>query len=553
MMPMRPLLLVTSALLATTMLQNPVRSVPLHANALTVAQNAPVGHPGENAEQKNEKKEHPRRERGPAPHRPAAAPPSHPKPPVAAHPSPPARPQPPHPAQAAPSRNTPPAVKRAQPAPRPEHKSEQKLPQRPAVAPQAAPSRQAEPERHERRRGQNREEYERQRSNGPNRGPREAAPPHQTNPAAPQPPRQPAQNRAAPPQPKQPAENKFQPQQQPTRPTQNNAAPQAPASATRIIPPSAAPQQPVKPHDAREFIRQRNGKPERTIQDVRKERRTTREDGRVFIHEGDRTIVRENNRTFIRHNEDQRFAIGARNVHVDHRGNEVQTVIVRPNGIRIVNVTRDGRLVRRIRRDRNGHEVVIIDNRDIGPRSDIFIDLPPPRIRIPRDRYIVEVDRASPAIIYDTLVAPPVVPIEQDYTLAQVRYSESLRERMPRLDLDINFDTGSWQITPDQMDKLSVVAQALNRAIDNNPREVYLIEGHTDAVGSEEDNLSLSDRRAEAVAVALTEQFRVPPENLVTQGYGEQGLKVQTQGASRANRRVAIRRITPLIDRTVQR
>ena len=37
-----------------------------------------------------------------------------------------------------------------------------------------------------------------------------------------------------------------------------------------------------------------------------------------------------------------------------------------------------------------------------------------------------------------------------------------------------------------------------------NPDEVFLVEGHTDAVGTEEDNLSLSDRRAEAVA-ALTE------------------------------------------------
>jgi OOP family OmpA-OmpF porin len=97
------------------------------------------------------------------------------------------------------------------------------------------------------------------------------------------------------------------------------------------------------------------------------------------------------------------------------------------------------------------------------------------------------------------------------------------------------------------------VAQGLNRAIQRNPREVFLIEGHTDAVGSDDDNLSLSDRRAEAVAVALTEQFHVPPENLVTQGYGEQDLKVQTQDASRANRRVSVRRITPLIDQAAAR
>jgi outer membrane protein OmpA-like peptidoglycan-associated protein len=49
---------------------------------------------------------------------------------------------------------------------------------------------------------------------------------------------------------------------------------------------------------------------------------------------------------------------------------------------------------------------------------------------------------------------------------------------------------------------------------------MFLIEGHTDAVGSDEHKLSLSDRRAEMVAIILTE-FGVPQENLATQGYGE--------------------------------
>src|SRR6185437_12638595 len=95
---------------------------------------------------------------------------------------------------------------------------------------------------------------------------------------------------------------------------------------------------------------------------------------------------------------------------------------------------------------------------------------------------------------------------------------------------------------------LSAIAEALNRAIERDPREVFLVEGYTDTVGSEVDDLSLFDRRAELVAVALTEQFHVPAKNLATQGYGKQFLKVQTVGAERANRRVAIRRITPLID-----
>jgi len=87
----------------------------------------------------------------------------------------------------------------------------------------------------------------------------------------------------------------------------------------------------------------------------------------------------------------------------------------------------------------------------------------------------------------------------------------------------------------------------MKRAIEQNPQTVFLIEGHTDAVGNEEDNLSLSDRRAESVAVALTEQFQVPPENLSTQGYGEQQPVEQTSGPSAVNRRVSVRNISPLL------
>jgi hypothetical protein len=84
----------------------------------------------------------------------------------------------------------------------------------------------------------------------------------------------------------------------------------------------------------------------------------------------------------------------------------------------------------------------------------------------------------------------------------------------------------------------------MERLLKQNPAETFLIEGHTDAVGSELANLALSDRRAEAVADALTNVFGIPPENLTTQGYGEQYLKVRTQEPERENRRVAIRRIT---------
>ena len=119
---------------------------------------------------------------------------------------------------------------------------------------------------------------------------------------------------------------------------------------------------------------------------------------------------------------------------------------------------------------------------------------------------------------------------------------------MPSIDLNtITFGSGSWDVEPSEANKLTVIANGIKRALERSPSEVFLIEGHTDAVGSEVDNLSLSDRRAESVALVLTEQFGVPAENLVTQGYGEQNLKEQTSGESRINRRVTVRRITPLL------
>jgi outer membrane protein OmpA-like peptidoglycan-associated protein len=167
---------------------------------------------------------------------------------------------------------------------------------------------------------------------------------------------------------------------------------------------------------------------------------------------------------------------------------------------------------------------------------------------MPRERYIMESERASEADIYETLIAAPVERLQRRYTLDEIRYSPQLRERMPRVDIDtINFESGSWEVPPDQAGRLSVLAAAIKRAITNNPGEVFLIEGHTDAVGADDDNLSLSDRRAETVALVLTEQFQVPPENLTSQGYGEQQLKVPNEGPERQNRRVTMRRITPLL------
>jgi outer membrane protein OmpA-like peptidoglycan-associated protein len=261
----------------------------------------------------------------------------------------------------------------------------------------------------------------------------------------------------------------------------------------------------------------------------------------------------------IRHDETERFrrAYGGAVVRRERRGADEIVIVRRPNGVEVISVyDRRGNLIRRVRREPGGREIILIQNVLVGGPAiyEEYIELPPPVIRIPRERYIVDVEDATQEEIYGALTAPPVERIERSYTLDQVRRSHTLRERMPRVDIDtVTFDFGSWELSDEEALALTGVAEAINRAIEENPNEVFLVEGYTDAVGDPDDNLTLSDRRAETVARLLTEIFDVPAENLTSTGYGEQNLKIDTQEPERENRRVTIRRITPLINQEAAR
>jgi OOP family OmpA-OmpF porin len=291
---------------------------------------------------------------------------------------------------------------------------------------------------------------------------------------------------------------------------------------------------------------------------LRKERHERREGGAVIIQEpGNRLIVREGGRAFVRHDETQRFRLWGE-PRMERRGNEQFAVVTRPGGYQIITVTDgSGRLLRRMRRGPDGREVVLLQNRygagaavvGVGLAAGVILALAAPRITIPRERYIVDASVAPAPLLYETLDAPPVEAIERPYTIDEIRFNVALRDRMRRIDIDsITFDSGSWEVGPEQQPKLQALAEAMQQILSQRPDEMFLIEGHTDAVGADVDNLSLSDRRAESVAVVLTSVYQIPPENLVSQGYGEQFLKVPTDGPSRENRRVAGRRITPLLN-----
>ena len=138
--------------------------------------------------------------------------------------------------------------------------------------------------------------------------------------------------------------------------------------------------------------------------------------------------------------------------------------------------------------------------------------------------------------------------IGRKFSLRQIREIPQVRALAATIEVDsITFESGSPVIQASEARKLADLGKLMQSLLAANPRHVFLIEGHTDAVGSAPSNLLLSDRRAESLALALTEYFDIPPENMVVQGYGESELKVQTQADERANRRVLVRLITPLM------
>jgi outer membrane protein OmpA-like peptidoglycan-associated protein len=343
-----------------------------------------------------------------------------------------------------------------------------------------------------------------------------------------------------------------QAQQQPGQP----ATPQRPVAGPGARPPNPAtvpPQRmPVPAQAAQQASPPQIGA--QKLDQLRQERHERVENNgqRTVIEEPGHTIIEENGHAVIRHDETERFRLLGGNIHVEQRGGATTTVLRRPDNVEIVTIVDpNGRLLRRVRRTPDGREFILIDNR---PRPGVVVGidpvvvLPPLRLAIPRDEYIVDTEELPPQRIVEVLEAPPLERLERAYTLDEIRYSIALRDRMRRIDLNtINFDTGSWQVEEDQAPRLTAIAEAVNAVIRRHPNEMFLIEGHTDAVGSDVDNLSLSDRRAEQVALVLSQNFQVPPENLTTQGYGAHELKVQTMEPSRENRRVTIRRITPLL------
>src|SRR5712671_7835049 len=147
--------------------------------------------------------------------------------------------------------------------------------------------------------------------------------------------------------------------------------------------------------------------------------------------------------------------------------------------------------------------------------------------------------------------ADPVV------TAKQVSFVDSLRNRKtrslslgereeiaqiasakPKIDLEIRFDYNSADISKDSTQAVQELGKALSQA--SLKGSTFVVAGHTDAIGGEEYNQGLSERRADTIKRYLTEKYGINGGDLVTVGYGKTKPKDPNAPMDPANRRVQV-------------
>lgn len=110
------------------------------------------------------------------------------------------------------------------------------------------------------------------------------------------------------------------------------------------------------------------------------------------------------------------------------------------------------------------------------------------------------------------------------------------------VNLYVNFAYDSAELTSDARIILDRLGQAL---VDDRLKPFsFMIEGHTDAHGSEAYNQTLSEQRAHAVQRYLIEYFGIAETRLVARGFGKTRLLDPSRPEDGVNRRVQVINLT---------
>jgi len=108
----------------------------------------------------------------------------------------------------------------------------------------------------------------------------------------------------------------------------------------------------------------------------------------------------------------------------------------------------------------------------------------------------------------------------------------------PKIDLEIHFDYNSADIAKSSTQAVAELGKALSDP--SLKGSTFVVAGHTDAVGGEEYNQGLSERRADTIKRVLVEKYGLTGSNLVTVGYGKTKPKDANAPMDPTNRRVQV-------------
>ncbi len=176
---------------------------------------------------------------------------------------------------------------------------------------------------------------------------------------------------------------------------------------------------------------------------------------------------------------------------------------------------------------------------------DVEID---PSVVQRRPRHSVFAAEVDERQLREVLTAAPSQDYRRVYKIKDIANDPDLRSAIPRIEVDtVHFGYNEGFVREEELAHLDNIAALIERIVKKYPKEVFLIEGHTDAVGSDVSNLRLSKLRAESVKRMMTTYYVIPANNLRTVGLGERFLKIPTADPEPENRRVSVARITPLL------
>ena len=149
----------------------------------------------------------------------------------------------------------------------------------------------------------------------------------------------------------------------------------------------------------------------------------------------------------------------------------------------------------------------------------------------------------QPATSKDEQPSIPKIAAKPASEAADLAVEKAERKQLPSVDLEILFEYKSAEFTPAAVETLTTLGRALTD--ERLATSTFLIGGHTDAKGSADYNLQLSQKRAEAVRQFLIATFAIDADRLTAKGFGKRYLKHPQRPRSEENRRVQVVNVSP--------